>query len=96
MTIGTCPLFRSLLAVKRTWLVAAHMSALDPKRTSCCGGNPRICLGLGIVVNRRRRATCSDTVEADSRRRGDARLSPRLAKRSSLHRLTTRQNNLIN
>jgi type II secretory pathway component PulL len=28
-----CPLSRSLLGVKRTWLVAAHMSACDPKRT---------------------------------------------------------------
>jgi hypothetical protein len=27
-------LSRSLLGVKRTWLVAAHMSAFDPKRTS--------------------------------------------------------------
>ena len=27
------PLSRSLLGVKRTWLVAAHMSAFDPKRT---------------------------------------------------------------
>ena len=27
-------LSRSLLGVKRTWLVAAHMSAYDPKRTS--------------------------------------------------------------
>jgi hypothetical protein len=26
-------LLRSLLGVKRTWLVAAHMSAFDPKRT---------------------------------------------------------------
>jgi hypothetical protein len=26
-------LSRSLLGVKRTWLVAAHMSAFDPKRT---------------------------------------------------------------
>ena len=34
MTIGTCPLSRSLLGVKRTWPVAAHMSAYDPKRTS--------------------------------------------------------------
>src|SRR5262245_11004956 len=28
------------------------MSAFDPKRTSCHGGKPRICLGLSIVVNR--------------------------------------------
>src|SRR5215475_15787093 len=27
-------LSRSLLGVKRTWLVAAHVSAFDPKRTS--------------------------------------------------------------
>jgi len=29
-----CPLLRSLLGVKRTWLFALHMSANDPKRTS--------------------------------------------------------------
>jgi len=34
MTIGTCPLSRSLSGVKQTSLVAAHMSACDPKRTS--------------------------------------------------------------
>jgi len=27
------PLSRSLLGAKRTWLVAAHMSASDPERT---------------------------------------------------------------
>jgi hypothetical protein len=32
--IAACLLLRSLLGVKRTWLVAAHMSARDPKRTS--------------------------------------------------------------
>ena len=30
------PLLRSLLGIKRTWLVAAHMSAFDPKRTWQC------------------------------------------------------------
>src|SRR5215475_793619 len=30
-------LSRSLLGVKRTWLVAAHMSAFDPKRTPAPG-----------------------------------------------------------
>src|SRR5262245_36420952 len=34
MTVCGCPLLRSLLGVKRTWLFAAHMSAYDPKRTS--------------------------------------------------------------
>jgi hypothetical protein len=33
MTICGCPLLRSLLGVKRTWLFALHMSANDPKRT---------------------------------------------------------------
>ena len=33
MTIGTCPLSWSLSGVKQTSLVAAHMSAYDPKRT---------------------------------------------------------------
>jgi hypothetical protein len=28
---------RSLLGVKRTWLVAAQMSAIGPKQTSCHG-----------------------------------------------------------
>jgi hypothetical protein len=39
MTFCGGPLLRSLLGVKRTWLVAAHMSAFDPKRTSAvhCG-----------------------------------------------------------
>jgi len=34
--MGYCgsPLLRSLLGVKRTWAVAPHMSAFDPKRTS--------------------------------------------------------------
>src|SRR5262245_7915788 len=64
---GACPLLWSLLGVKRTWACALHMSASDPKRTSSRGGNPTICLGLSIVVNRRRRATCSDAAEADSR-----------------------------
>ena len=27
----------------------------------------RICIGLSMVVNRRKRATCSDAVKADSR-----------------------------
>src|SRR5215813_4995084 len=31
-------LSRSALGVKRTWLVAAHMSAFDPKRTSAAHG----------------------------------------------------------
>jgi hypothetical protein len=34
MTLCGNSLSRSLLGVKRTWLVAAHMSAFDPKRTS--------------------------------------------------------------
>jgi hypothetical protein len=32
MTLCGNPLLRSLLGVKWTWLVAAHMSAFDPKR----------------------------------------------------------------
>src|SRR5215510_9757156 len=35
MAIGTCPLSWSLSGVKQTSLVAAHMSACDPKRTFC-------------------------------------------------------------
>src|SRR4029450_3778861 len=34
ITIAACLLSRSLLVVKQTSLVAAHMSANDPKRTS--------------------------------------------------------------
>jgi hypothetical protein len=34
MTVRGKSLSLSLLGVKRTWLVAAHMSASDPKRTS--------------------------------------------------------------
>jgi hypothetical protein len=34
MIVCRCLLIRSLLGVERTWLVAAHMSAPDPKRTS--------------------------------------------------------------
>jgi hypothetical protein len=37
-----------------------NLSAIDTKRTSCRGANTGICIGLSIVVNRRRRATCSD------------------------------------
>src|SRR6516165_9272384 len=33
MPLCESPLSRSLLGVKRTWLVATHMSASDPKRT---------------------------------------------------------------
>jgi len=33
ITVCGNPLSRSLLGAKRTWLVAAHMSACDPKRT---------------------------------------------------------------
>jgi len=33
MSTGTCPLFRSLLGVKRTCVAALHESAFDPKRT---------------------------------------------------------------
>jgi len=33
MTVCRSPLLRSLLVVKRTWSVAVHMSAFDPKRT---------------------------------------------------------------
>src|SRR5215475_12351042 len=33
MTVCRSPLSRSLLGVKRTWAVAPHMSAYDPKRT---------------------------------------------------------------
>ena len=33
MTLCGNPLLWSLLGVKRTWLIAAHMSAYDPKRT---------------------------------------------------------------
>src|SRR5215510_6407067 len=35
MTVCGSPLSRSLLGVKRTCLFARHMSAFDPKRTSC-------------------------------------------------------------
>src|SRR5262245_66562294 len=34
MTGCRCLLSMSLLGVKRTWLIALHMSAFDPKRTS--------------------------------------------------------------
>ena len=53
MTVRKNPLSRSLSGVKRTWLFAPHMSASDPKRTSCHGAKARLCIGLGIVVNRR-------------------------------------------
>ena len=33
MTFRESPLSRSLSEVKRTWAVAPHMSAFDPKRT---------------------------------------------------------------
>jgi hypothetical protein len=33
MTISACLLLWSLLGVKRTSIIAAHMSASDPKRT---------------------------------------------------------------
>jgi hypothetical protein len=36
MTSCGNPHLRSLLGAKRTWVGALHMSAFDPKRTSCC------------------------------------------------------------
>jgi hypothetical protein len=41
-------LWRSLSGVKRTWLVAAHMSAFDPKRTLI----ERSRVALGILFQR--------------------------------------------
>src|SRR5262245_61130521 len=41
MTIGTCPLSRSLSDVKQTSIVATHMSAFDPKRTLTGFSAPR-------------------------------------------------------
>jgi hypothetical protein len=38
MTVGKFPLSWSLSGVKQTSLVAAHMSAFDPKRTFVKGG----------------------------------------------------------
>ena len=40
MTLAGNPLLRSLLGAKRTSLVAAHMSANDPKRTFGSISNP--------------------------------------------------------
>jgi hypothetical protein len=37
------PLSRPLLGVKRTWLVAMHMSAFDPKRT-CLSSGSLVCI----------------------------------------------------
>ena len=52
-----CPL------LKRTSLVAAHMSAFDPKRTSHHGAAAGICIGLSIVV---------DAAEGDMQRRRES------------------------
>jgi hypothetical protein len=57
------PLSRSLLGVKRTWPVALHMSAYDPKRT----WRPRWNLLELSLVMTAGGATCSDAVEAGSR-----------------------------
>src|SRR5262249_55709527 len=55
----------------------------------CHGVRARICLGLSIVVKRRRRATCIGAALADGQRRGSATgRSPKLAKcRQHLHPL---------
>jgi hypothetical protein len=55
-----CLLLRSLLGVKRTSLVALHMSAFDPKRTSAAGliqinANPPTWVKFQIRAARRRR-----------------------------------------
>ena len=63
---GATRLSELLLGAKRTRSTQAKMSAFDLYRKSCHGAKARICLGLGIVVNRTG-ATCSDAVKADSR-----------------------------
>src|SRR5215475_63807 len=52
MTVCRCLLSRSLLGVKRTCRVALHMSAFDPKRTSCRGAKYRNLHRIGLAVNR--------------------------------------------
>jgi hypothetical protein len=42
---------RSLLGVKRTWLVATHMSASDPKRTLALGLMPFLCVARYDAVS---------------------------------------------
>src|SRR4029077_2597790 len=54
----------SLLGVKQTWLVAAHMSACDPKRTSrWCDPSPVQIVGKVIygAVSCRAKPSCSDS-----------------------------------
>jgi hypothetical protein len=45
-----CPLLRSLLGVKRTWLFAAQMSAYDPKRTSPWAAGASFCRHSNFYV----------------------------------------------
>jgi hypothetical protein len=47
MTFCGISLSRSLLGVTRTWLVAAHMSAFDPKRTLVGGEQPELAIIIG-------------------------------------------------
>ena len=56
MTMGPCPLSWSLFGVKRTSLVAAHMSACDPKRTLA----PKADKFDGRIVARRPNGRSSD------------------------------------
>jgi hypothetical protein len=57
MTLCGNPLSRSLSGVKRTCLIAAHMSAFDPKRTKADAVGlsamcPNSCRQLGLLDQR--------------------------------------------
>src|SRR5262249_6270826 len=56
MTFAACLLSRSLLGVKRTSLVAAHMSAFDPKRTFRSIRYHQIISGKVAALGRRKAA----------------------------------------
>src|SRR5262245_46192575 len=50
MAVCGSPLSRSLLGVKRTWTIALHMSADDPKRTRLCRTPSRVLMRVGTMI----------------------------------------------
>jgi len=85
MTIYGSPLLRSLLGVKRTSLVAAHVSASAPKRTlvahSQCYFDPVRCAVLSLGGAMRRRSKTGGKIAKTQRRKTFA---PKAIRRRSL------------
>jgi hypothetical protein len=62
MTFRESPLSRSLSEVKRTWAVAPHMSAFDPKRTFTLSEAAGVLVSPGTTATKRNNAVTSITM----------------------------------